>query len=246
VNNLCDRAAAALTAAGILVTRLRGDTAASRDAASADTMHSFKSLEYRCVATIDVSDGVLPNPKAVTAVEVDRLQHNADLLAEWCLLFVACTRARDGLVRVMERPGERLPAGERGRAIQPTPPPGVGAQPDFRNGTPEHHSVSVISIFYIPPKLIPETICSIGSWIDPKYILLNFSRNPPIPLSSFILVSNFIEWEFFGKSLQAAPKGIKRRINKAHISRILVTFHDNTRGRIEQNLPERPSESKMN
>ncbi|MFC7471334.1 3'-5' exonuclease [Actinomadura keratinilytica] len=61
------------------------------------TMHSFKGLEYRCVAVVGVHDGAVPFPKAVTPVDVDRLQHEADLLAERCLLFVACTRARDGL-----------------------------------------------------------------------------------------------------------------------------------------------------
>lgn len=44
-----------------------------------------------------VSDGVLPYPRAVTPAYIDRLQHESDLLAERCLLFVACTRARDGL-----------------------------------------------------------------------------------------------------------------------------------------------------
>ncbi len=53
-------------------------------------------VEFRCVEVIGVSDGALPYPRAVTAA-VDRLQHDADLLAERCLLFVACTPARDGL-----------------------------------------------------------------------------------------------------------------------------------------------------
>lgn len=60
-------------------------------------MHSFKGLEFRCVAVIGVHDGALPYPGAVTSADVDRLQHEADLMAERCLLFVACTRARDGL-----------------------------------------------------------------------------------------------------------------------------------------------------
>ena len=45
------------------------------------TMHGFKGLEYRCVAVIGVHDGALPFPKAVTPSGIDRLQHEADLLA---------------------------------------------------------------------------------------------------------------------------------------------------------------------
>lgn len=60
-------------------------------------MHSFKGLEFRCVAVIGVHDLAPPNPSALTPPDVDRLQHGADLMAERCLLFVACTRARDGL-----------------------------------------------------------------------------------------------------------------------------------------------------
>lgn len=60
-------------------------------------MHSFKGLEFRCVAVIGVHDGARPYPGAVTSADVHRLQHEADLMAERCLLFVACTRARDGL-----------------------------------------------------------------------------------------------------------------------------------------------------
>lgn len=77
--------------------RLSGNAATDPDAVNVGTMHSFKGLEYRCVAAIGVSEGTLPYAKAVTPAEFDRLQHARDLLAERCLLFVACTRARDGL-----------------------------------------------------------------------------------------------------------------------------------------------------
>ncbi|GIG69783.1 hypothetical protein [Phytomonospora endophytica] len=39
----------------------------------------------------------MPFPKAITDAEVDRLQHETDLMTERCLLFVACTRARERL-----------------------------------------------------------------------------------------------------------------------------------------------------
>ncbi|WP_031085508.1 UvrD-helicase domain-containing protein [Streptomyces sp. NRRL WC-3549] len=96
-NKVCDKAVERLEAAGIRAARLRGDVSAGPDAVQVGTMHAFKGLEFRCVAVVGVSDGALPFPRAVTAADVDRLQHDADLLAERCLLFVACTRARDGL-----------------------------------------------------------------------------------------------------------------------------------------------------
>ncbi|MCJ0871526.1 UvrD-helicase domain-containing protein [Streptomyces sp. AP-93] len=96
-NRTCDQVAEHLTAAGIPARRLRADRPTVADAVNVGTMHSFKGLEYRCVAVVGVHDGALPFPKAVTPMDLDRLQHEADLLAERCLLFVACTRARDGL-----------------------------------------------------------------------------------------------------------------------------------------------------
>ncbi|MFG3348116.1 UvrD-helicase domain-containing protein [Streptomyces sp. NPDC048018] len=96
-NRTCDQVTERLSAAGIPARRLRADRPSTADAVNVGTMHSFKGLEYRCVAVVGVHDGAVPYPKAVTPVDVDRLQHEADLLAERCLLFVACTRARDGL-----------------------------------------------------------------------------------------------------------------------------------------------------
>ncbi|MFD0375588.1 UvrD-helicase domain-containing protein [Streptomyces sp. NPDC127112] len=61
------------------------------------TMHRMKGLEFRCMAIADVSEGTVPMPAALTAPEVDRQQHQEDLLGELSLLFVACTRAREKL-----------------------------------------------------------------------------------------------------------------------------------------------------
>ena len=86
----------ALTRAGVQACELRGadeETPGVR----VGTMHSLKGLEFRCVAAVGVADGSVPNPKAITPEEVDELQHRADMMAERCLLFVACTRARDHL-----------------------------------------------------------------------------------------------------------------------------------------------------
>jgi superfamily I DNA/RNA helicase len=60
-------------------------------------MHAMKGLEFRCVAVVGVTSSVLPFAPQVTPADVDPVQHQSDLLAEHCLLFVACTRARDAL-----------------------------------------------------------------------------------------------------------------------------------------------------
>lgn len=60
-------------------------------------MHSFKGLEFRCVAVIGADDGAVPFAKAVTPAELDTKQYETDMMSERCLLFVACTRARDSL-----------------------------------------------------------------------------------------------------------------------------------------------------
>jgi superfamily I DNA/RNA helicase len=96
-NRGVEKALARLAAAGIPAAKLRADAPDGADAVRVGTMHSFKGLEFRCVAVTGVSADALPAPKAVTPVELDRIQHEADLLSERCLLFVACTRARDGL-----------------------------------------------------------------------------------------------------------------------------------------------------
>lgn len=117
-NKNCDKAVDRLRAEGILAARLRGDVPSSPDAVQVGTMHAFKGLEFRCVAVIGVSEGALPYPRAVTPVEVDRVQHASDLMAERCLLFVACTRARDGLhVSWSGAPSEFLVEAGVGRSL---------------------------------------------------------------------------------------------------------------------------------
>ncbi|WP_435108659.1 UvrD-helicase domain-containing protein [Nocardiopsis synnemataformans] len=95
-NSAARRAVNALTEAGVHACELR--TAGPDDpGVRAGTMHSLKGLEFRCVAVIGVNDGAVPYARGITPEEVDPLQHEADLMAERCLLFVACTRARDHL-----------------------------------------------------------------------------------------------------------------------------------------------------
>lgn len=88
-------ASEALAAAGISTVKL---SAKSRpDAVRVGTMHGMKGLEFQAVAVIGVSDGIMPAPNAVTAASEDPVAHAQDLQRERCLLFVACTRARDHL-----------------------------------------------------------------------------------------------------------------------------------------------------
>jgi superfamily I DNA/RNA helicase len=68
-----------------------------RNAVRAGTMHAMKGLEFQAVAVIGVSAGTVPMPKALTPAADDPVAHALDLQRERCLLFVACTRARDHL-----------------------------------------------------------------------------------------------------------------------------------------------------
>ena len=62
------------------------------------TMHSFKGLEFARLAVVAANNDNLPLPVAVTPAAEDQTQHNVDVLRERCLLYVACTRARDELI----------------------------------------------------------------------------------------------------------------------------------------------------
>jgi hypothetical protein len=87
-----------LVAAGVPVRRLGADES-ERSAGGVElaTMHRIKGLEYRCVAVIDAGVAELPARAAVTREEEDPVAHQHDMQRERCLLFVACTRARDTL-----------------------------------------------------------------------------------------------------------------------------------------------------
>lgn len=96
-NKTCAKAVSRLKDAGIPAALLKSDASDETTAVRVGTMHSFKGLEFRCVAVIGVNDGALPFAKSITPVDVDRVQHETDMMSERCLLFVACTRARDRL-----------------------------------------------------------------------------------------------------------------------------------------------------
>jgi hypothetical protein len=93
-----DAAEEQLKLAGVPVARVKGRISPGDDGVRLATMHAMKGLEFRAVTVLGVGEGAVPFSKAVTPFEEDALQHDADLLRERCLLFVACTRAREALL----------------------------------------------------------------------------------------------------------------------------------------------------
>ena len=85
----------ALRADGIATASLNGR--GGTQAVQAGTMHAMKGLEFQAVAVIGVEQGLVPEPAAVTPKSEDAVAHAQDLQRERCVLFVACTRARDHL-----------------------------------------------------------------------------------------------------------------------------------------------------
>ena len=61
-------------------------------------MHSSKGLEFARLVVVAVNADNLPHPLATTPTSEDPGQNALDVLRERCLLYVACTRARDELV----------------------------------------------------------------------------------------------------------------------------------------------------
>ncbi|PZH15650.1 DNA helicase UvrD [Streptomyces sp. NTH33] len=96
-NVLLDKAYDKLTAAGVPVARVKDNPGPGVDGVRLATMHAMKGLEFRCVAVLGVTASAVPFAREVTPADVDALQHDSDLLRERCLLFVACTRAREAL-----------------------------------------------------------------------------------------------------------------------------------------------------
>lgn len=90
------RMARELATHGIRTTELN-DPEPAPDAVRVGTMHGMKGLEFRCVAIVGAGRGSLPLPQAVTPAAEDPVRHALDLQQERCLLFVACTRARERL-----------------------------------------------------------------------------------------------------------------------------------------------------
>ena len=94
-SSLVHQARDALKAAGVPSLALA--TQSTKNVIRAGTMHGMKGLEFQAVAVIGVDQGTVPPPAALTPVSEDPLAHDQDLQRERCILFVACTRARDQL-----------------------------------------------------------------------------------------------------------------------------------------------------
>lgn len=94
---LAQDAARALRRAGIEACYLTRENGPVEGQVQMMTMHRMKGLEFRCVALIGVGEQQLPALSLVRSVEDDELAHLHDLQRERCLLFVACTRAREEL-----------------------------------------------------------------------------------------------------------------------------------------------------
>src|SRR5699024_10663495 len=88
----------ALQSAGIESVRLADASEHDDDAVRVGPMHRTKGLEFRCVCVAGASAKQVPEPNAVTPIEDDKQTHDQDLERERCLLFVACTRAREELL----------------------------------------------------------------------------------------------------------------------------------------------------
>src|SRR4029077_564097 len=107
----------ALEAVGIATASLSGRSHVP--AVRTGTMHAMKGLEFQAVAVIGVEQGLVPEPGAVTPETEDPLAYAQDLQRERCVLFVACTRARDHLhVSGTGEPSPFLPPG----TVEPVPP----------------------------------------------------------------------------------------------------------------------------
>ncbi|KPC60653.1 DEAD/DEAH box helicase [Streptomyces chattanoogensis] len=96
-NLLLDKVRDRLEAAGIPAVRVKDNPDAGTKGVRLATMHAMKGLEFRCVAVLGATASAVPFGREITPPEVDRLQHDADMLRERCVLFVACTRAREAL-----------------------------------------------------------------------------------------------------------------------------------------------------
>ena len=96
-NRQVEAAKNALDAAGLTTCLLPQRDLPNQLGVRLGTMHRMKGLEYERVAISDADDDSVPAAWAMTDRHDDEVQHVSDLELEKCLLYVAATRARDGL-----------------------------------------------------------------------------------------------------------------------------------------------------
>ncbi len=112
----------ALARAGIVWSELDNDAAGN---VRVTTMHSAKGMEFARLVVVGLNADSVPLPVAVTSEADDPLQHEYDLLRERCLLYVACTRARDQLILTGSGPPSSLLPKPRGAGTaEPATQPG--------------------------------------------------------------------------------------------------------------------------
>ncbi|WP_214412640.1 UvrD-helicase domain-containing protein [Sphaerisporangium fuscum] len=90
-----DMAVAART--GELVKDAKAALAEAELGVRVTTLHGLKGREFRRVAIIGVSDGVVPSPDSLTPADEDPTARAHDLQRERGLLYMACTRAAEQL-----------------------------------------------------------------------------------------------------------------------------------------------------
>ncbi|OUS94591.1 UvrD-helicase domain-containing protein [Rhodococcus sp. NCIMB 12038] len=78
--------------------RMLANSKGSTDSTLVGTMHAMKGLEFRCMAVVGVNAKQVPAAAAVTPADEDQQTHERDMQRERCVLFVACTRAREDLL----------------------------------------------------------------------------------------------------------------------------------------------------
>ncbi|MFJ1610194.1 UvrD-helicase domain-containing protein [Streptomyces sp. NPDC088253] len=96
-NVLLDKVHDRLADSGLPVVRVKDQPGPDTNGVRIATMHAMKGLEFRAVAVLGMTASAVPFAREITPAEVDALQHETDMLRERCLLFVACTRAREAL-----------------------------------------------------------------------------------------------------------------------------------------------------
>jgi hypothetical protein len=107
-SSLAHQARDVLKAAGIPTLALV--TQSTKNAVRIGTMHGMKGLEFQAVAVVGAEQNMVPSHAALTPASEDPLAHDQDLQRERCILFVACTRARDHLyVSYVGEPSPFLP-----------------------------------------------------------------------------------------------------------------------------------------
>ncbi|HET9966682.1 MAG TPA: UvrD-helicase domain-containing protein, partial [Streptosporangiaceae bacterium] len=164
---LVREARAALEAAGITTVALSGR--GKPKAVRAGTMQTMKGLEFQAVAVVGVEEGAVPAPSALTPVTEDAAAHAQDLQRERCVLFVACTRARDHLyVSGTGQPSRFLPSGEHA-------PPPAATPAGITSGTTRSNT-STVSTFNTTHTISSTRISDLADTGFPEFDLAKLFR----------------------------------------------------------------------